>query len=83
MQGSDLFVVVEAGGIEPPSENHLSQLSPSAADLLGFPSSAAERQAADYGSRFVMTEAAARFRSRSPLIDAFIPSAVLRVKTAA
>ena len=83
MYQSTVHYLVEAGGIEPPSENHLPQLSPSAADLLGFPSSAAERQAADYGSRLVMTKAAARLRSRSPLIDAFIPSAVLRVKTAA
>lgn len=75
--------LVEARGIEPLSENHLPWLSPSAVHLLGFPSSCAGGQAYDFGSRPVMTGAAARPGSRSPLIDAFIPTAVLRVKTAA
>lgn len=47
------FNLVEARGIEPLSENHLPRLSPSAADLLGFPSPDAERQASGYGSRLV------------------------------
>ncbi len=48
-QGRFAFYLVEPGGIEPPSENHLSQLSPSAAGLLGFPSPNADRQAFGYG----------------------------------
>ena len=75
--------LVEATGIEPVSENHLPWFSPSAADLLRFPSLNAERQALSYGSRPCVTDEATADRSRSPLIDAFIPTAVLRVKTAA
>ena len=78
-----LYVVVEARRVELLSENHLSWLSPGAADPLGFPSPDAEGQASGYGSRLVMTGGAAHPCSRSPLIDAFIPAAVLRVKTAA
>lgn len=75
--------MVEARGIEPLSENPQLWLSPSAADFWGFPSPDAKRQASGYGSRMVMTGGAASSRSRSPLIDAFIPAAVFRVKTAA
>ena len=75
--------LVEATGIEPVSENHLPWFSPSAAVLLRFPSLNAERQALSYGSRPGVTDEATADRSRSPLIDAFIPTAVLRVKTAA
>ena len=73
--------MVEAAGIEPASENHLIQLSPSAADLLGFPSRIAERQAMRYGSHYGVTRGVAPPRSRSPLIDASLPTAVLRGKT--
>jgi hypothetical protein len=45
------FIMVEARGIEPLSENHLSQLSPSAAYPLRFPSPDADGQASGYGSR--------------------------------
>ncbi len=76
-------VMVETRGIEPLSENHLPRLSPSAARLLGFPSHNAEGQALCYGSRCVMTGEATFARSRSPLHDASIPTAVLRVETAA
>ncbi len=76
-------VLVEPRGIEPLSENHLSRLSPSAARLLRFPSPDAGGQASGYGSRFVMTGGATSARSRSPLHDAPIPTAVLRVGTAA
>ena len=41
--------VVEAGGIEPPSENTSTQVSPSAVCLLGFPSRTAGKQAMRYG----------------------------------
>ena len=75
--------MVEARGVEPLSENQSTVLSPSAAGLLRFPSHNAGRQALCYGSHPVMTGAVARPRSRSPLVDAFIPAAVLRVKTAA
>ena len=74
-------VLVEAAGIEPASENHLIQLSPSAADLLGFPSRIAERQAMRYGSHYAVTVGVAPLRSRSPLIDAPLPVAVLRGRT--
>ena len=73
--------LVEARGIEPLSENHLIQLSPSAADLLGFPSRIADRQAMRYGSHYGVTSGVAPCRSRSPLIDASLPTAVLRGKT--
>ena len=69
--------------IELLSESIVSQLSPSAAHCLGFPSPDANGQASGYGSRLVMTRAATLPRSRSPLIDALIPAAVLRVRTAA
>ncbi len=72
---------MEAAGIEPASESHLIQLSPSAADLFGFPSRIAERQAMRYGSRYAVTVGAAPRRTRSPLIDASLPTAVLRGKT--
>ena len=77
---SFLFLV-EARGIEPLSENHLIQLSPSAADLLRFPSRIADRQAMRYGSHYGVTSGVAPCRSRSPLIDASLPTAVLRGKT--
>ena len=41
--------MVEAGGIEPPSENTSTQVSPSAVCLLGFPSRTAGKQAMRYG----------------------------------
>ena len=59
--------MVEARGVEPLSENRSAELSPSAADFLRFPSRNAKRQALRYGSRPVMTKAAASLRSRSPL----------------
>ena len=46
---SRLSLVVEAGGIEPPSENTSTQVSPSAVCLLGFPSRTAGKQAMRYG----------------------------------
>ena len=73
--------LVEAAGIEPASENHLIQLSPSAANLLRFPSRIADRQAIRYGSHYAVTVGVAPHRSRSPLIDASLPAAVLRGKT--
>ena len=42
-------ILVEAGGIEPPSENTSTQVSPSAVCLLGFPSHSAGKQAMCYG----------------------------------
>ena len=72
---------MEARGIEPLSENHLIQLSPSAADLLRFPSRIADRQAMRYGSHYAVTSGVAPCRSRSPLFDAPHPAAVLRGRT--
>ena len=79
--GSPLTCLVEAAGIEPASENPLVQLSPSAAGLLGFPSRIAGRQAMRYGSHYAVAEGVAPRRSRSLLIDASLPAAVLRGKT--
>ena len=73
--------LVEAAGIAPASESHLIQLSPSAADPLGFPSRIADGQAMRYGSHYAVTVGVAPRRSRSPLIDASLPAAVLRGKT--
>lgn len=49
-KSSSKVLLVEARGVEPLSENHLPQLSPSAVSLLGFPSHSADRQALCYGS---------------------------------
>ena len=48
-----LLLLVEAGGIEPPSENLLIQLSPGGVYLQIFPYQSADRQALCTGSRFV------------------------------
>ena len=80
-KGCPFLFLVEAARVELASENHLIQLSPSAAVLLGFPSRIAERQAMRYGSHYGVTEGVATLRSRSPLIDASHPTAVLRGKT--
>ena len=72
---------MEAAGIEPASENHLVRLSPSAADLLRFPSRIADRQAMRYGSHYAVTGGVAPFRSRSPLFDAPFSVAVVRGRT--
>ena len=45
--------LVEMGGVEPPSENPLTELSPGAVYLLEFPSSNADKQASDLGSPFL------------------------------
>ena len=74
---------MEAARIELASENPSPRLSPSAVFRLGFPSSIAEKQAIDYGSRYVMTKKAALFRSRAPLIDALTEAAVLSGRTGA
>jgi len=42
------YLVVEAGGIEPPSENRFIQASPSAVCLFTFPPRAAGKQAARF-----------------------------------
>ena len=74
--------MVEAGGVEPPSENPLAGFSPSAVGALGFPSRGALRQALRYGSfiksglrqslrRFVPYPDDARIRSgKFPRADA-------------
>lgn len=74
---------MEATGVEPVSENHLPQLSPSAANYLGFPSLTADRQAVSYGSLYCMTQVKTLLRSRSPLNHAPNKAAVLNVGTAA
>jgi hypothetical protein len=48
---------------------------------LRFPSRIAERQAMRYGSHYAVTVGVAPRRSRSPLIDAPHPAAVLRGRT--
>ena len=73
--------LVEAAGIEPASENHLIQLSPSAVRLLRFPSRIAGGQAMRYGSHYAVTVGCHPHRSRSPRVDASLPVAVLRGKT--
>ena len=80
-KGCPFLFLVEAARVELASENHLIQLSPSAADLLRFPSRIADRQAMRYGSHYGVTSGVAPCRSRSPLIDASLPTAVLRGKT--
>ena len=74
---------MEATGIEPVSESLFPKISPSAAVRLKFPHFPAERQAGKLGSLLFISRFEAHADLRSPLIDAFIPTAVLRVKTAA
>ena len=69
--------------IELLSENHLSQLSPGADRLCGFPRRISGDQAIRFGSSQVVTQAGTSLRSCSPLIDAFVRAAVLPAKTAA
>ena len=83
MSHSALFSLVKARGVEPLSENHLPQLSPSAAVHLTFPPCAAGRQAAHISSHYCMTGAVTLSRSRSPLSHAQNEAAVLIVRTAA
>ena len=78
----DAFLLVEAWGVEPQSENPSAGFSPSAVGVLGFPSRGAIRQAPRYGSfiksglrqslrRFVPYPNDARFRSgKFPRADA-------------
>ena len=75
--------LVEMRRIELLSENHLSQLSPGADRLCGFPRRISGDQAIRFGSSQVVTQAGTRLRSCSPLIDAFVRAAVLPAKTAA
>ena len=75
--------VVEARGVEPLSENHLSRLSPSAADPLDSPHRAPTDRLPVAVSALVMTGPTASPCSRSPLNHAPIPAAVFRVGTAA
>ena len=75
--------LVEARGVEPLSENHLSRLSPSAADPLDSPHRAPTDRLPVAVSALVMTGPAASPCSRSPLNHAPIPAAVFRVGTAA
>ena len=75
--------MVEAARIELASENPSPRLSPSAVFRLRFPSSSAGKRAIDYGSRYFMTEKAALFRSRAPLIDALTEVAVVFGRTGA
>jgi len=77
------FCLVEMAGVEPASEDQLPRLSTSVAGLLAFPPCSAERQALHFGSLSCMAELKAWLCARAPLIDALIPPAVLRVRTAA
>ncbi len=77
------IVLVEARGVEPLSENHLSRLSPSAADPLDSPHRAPTDRLPVAVSALVMTGPTASPCSRSPLNHAPIPAAVFRVGTAA
>ncbi len=59
--------MVEAGGVEPPSENHFTKPSPGAGDCLKFPYNTHKRQSILLSSSEVMTVAGADNRSRSLL----------------
>lgn len=57
--------LVEAGGVEPPSENVLTGTSPGADGLLEFPSQSASRHAQRVGS-FMMHGALKALRTHGP-----------------
>ena len=60
---SDLLVMVEATGVEPVSENPLTQPSSWVVYLLDFPITSADRQALDQSSPFVHD----RVKGESPM----------------
>lgn len=62
---TDFVHVVEAGGVEPPSENVLTGTSPGADGLLEFPSQSASRHAQRVGS-FMMHGALKALRTHGP-----------------
>ena len=68
-QGRNLRIpalfLVEAGGVEPPSENVLTGTSPGADGLLRFPSQSASRHAQRVGS-FMMHGALKALRTHGP-----------------
>lgn len=77
-------LVVEMAGIEPASEGGAPGLSTGVASVLRFPPPGAQKHAPGIGSLPGHGKGRRRPpRSRSPLIDALIPAAVLRVRTAA
>ncbi len=55
-----LFVLVEAGGVGPPSENTSSRSSPGAAECLSFPPRIADRRAMRSGSPIIHAPRAGR-----------------------
>ena len=59
------FFLVEAGGVEPPSENVLTGTSPGADGLLRFPSQSASRHALRVGS-FMVHGALKALRTHGP-----------------
>ena len=63
--GSPGALLVEAGGVEPPSENVLTGTSPGADGLLRFPSQSASRHAQRVGS-FMMHGALKALRTHGP-----------------
>ena len=69
--------------IETASEKPLQGLSTSVSGLLTFPCTSAGRQAQVLGRLIIHGGASAVTRSRSLLIDASLPAAVLRQETAA
>ena len=76
--------MVEMAGIEPASERGAPGLSTGVAFVLRFPLPGAQKHAPGVGSLLRHGKGRRRPpRSRSPLIDALIPAAVLRVRTAA
>ena len=60
-----LIQMVEAGGVEPPSENVLTGTSPGADGLLRFPSQSASRHALRVGS-FMVHGALKALRTHGP-----------------
>ncbi len=76
--------MVEMAGIEPASERGAPGLSTGVAFVLGFPLPGAQKHAPGIGSPLGHGKGRRRPpRSRSPLVDALSPAAVLRVRTAA
>jgi len=68
------FCLVEAGGIEPPSENLLIRASPGEADYLSFPMGAGNRHPEPIGILFMHDGCKGiSLRARSSLNDASTP----------
>ena len=74
VKSSSVRVMVEPGGVEPPSKNPFLSASPSADSCLKFPNVTDKYQTVKSGSSYFMTTTGTNCCSRSPLNDALAKS---------